>query len=89
MCTHCSLGPFCVNGVPLRRVNQAYVIATRTKIDISKLDIPTRLDDDYFRRSKTKPRAGGGGIFTESKQVRMSLSTEDHQNCCVCYRVIL
>ena len=63
------------------------MIATRTKIDISKLDIPTRLDDDYFQRSKTKPRAGGG-IFTESKQVSMSLSTEDHHNCCVCCRVI-
>jgi large subunit ribosomal protein L6e len=27
-------GPFKVNGVPLRRVNQAYVIATTTKLDL-------------------------------------------------------
>lgn len=34
-------GPFKVNGVPIRRVNQAYVIATSTKIDVA--DVKVRL----------------------------------------------
>ena len=59
-----------MNGVPLRRVNQAYVIATDTKLDISTVDVPARLDDEYFRRSKPKLTAGASGIFAESKQVR-------------------
>lgn len=32
-------GPFKVNGVPLRRVNQAYVIATSTKVDLEGVKV--------------------------------------------------
>nr|GMC87884.1 60S ribosomal protein L6-like [Ipomoea batatas]GMC89788.1 60S ribosomal protein L6-like [Ipomoea batatas] len=41
-------GPFKINGVPLRRVNQAYVIATSTLVDISgeKNVIPQEKKDD-------------------------------------------
>lgn len=45
-------GPYAVNGVPIRRVNPAYVIATSTKVDLSSIEIPSKLDDAYFKRSK-------------------------------------
>lgn len=32
-------GPYKINGVPLRRVNQAYVIATSTKVDVSEIKV--------------------------------------------------
>ena len=43
-------GPFDVNGVPLRRINQAYVIATSTKVDLAGVQLPADVDDAYFKR---------------------------------------
>jgi len=43
-------GPYKINGVPLRRVNPAYVIATSTKVDVSSVDV-SGLDDKYFAKS--------------------------------------
>merc|ERR1712146_863394 len=44
-------GPYAVNGVPLRRVNQAYVIATSTKVDVSK-GKADKFVDGYFGKAK-------------------------------------
>merc|ERR1712138_18804 len=43
-------GPYKVNGVPLRRVNMSYVIATSQKVDVSKVD-SKKFNDAYFARS--------------------------------------
>lgn len=50
-------GPFKVNGVPMRRVNQAYVIATSLKIDLKSVKLPA-IEDDYFSRSKDPETKG-------------------------------
>merc|ERR1712176_1003935 len=45
-------GPYKVNGVPMRRVAAAHVIATSTKVDVSGVKIPERVNDTYFKRAK-------------------------------------
>jgi large subunit ribosomal protein L6e len=49
-------GPFKINGVPLRRINPAYVIATSTKVDLasaSELSLD-KFDEAYFKVKKEK-----------------------------------
>merc|ERR1712070_15912 len=46
-------GPHGVNGVPLRRVNQAYAIATKTKVSLSGVKTDA-VKDAFFAREKGK-----------------------------------
>jgi large subunit ribosomal protein L6e len=55
-------GPYKINGVPLRRVNQAYVIATSTKVDVSGADV-SKIDDAYFARVKSDSAEGEEEFF--------------------------
>lgn len=49
-------GPFKVNGVPLRRVNPRYVIATSTKLDVSAVPL-AEVSDKLFSRSRKEREA--------------------------------
>lgn len=40
-------GPYKINGVPLKRVNQAYTIATSTKVSVAGVDVKN-IDDSFF-----------------------------------------
>lgn len=54
-------GPFKVNGVPLRRVNSRYVIATGSKVDVKGIDEKTLekvSGDSYFVREGGKKDKG-------------------------------
>merc|ERR1739847_136445 len=63
-------GPFKINGVPMRRVNQKYVIATSTKLDFNTA-IPDRVNDEYFSRIELNAHEGQneGEIFQTKKAV--------------------
>jgi len=45
-------GPYKYNGVPLRRVNQTYVISTSTKLDVSSVDVKN-ISDSFFAKAKS------------------------------------
>ena len=42
-------GPYGVNGVPIKRVNQCYVIATSQKVDVAGVDT-AKFNDAYFKK---------------------------------------
>uniref|UniRef100_A0A0D6R2W3 60S ribosomal protein L6 n=1 Tax=Araucaria cunninghamii TaxID=56994 RepID=A0A0D6R2W3_ARACU len=68
-------GPFKVNGVPIRRVNQAYVIATSTKIDVSGVDV-SKYTDKYFEKEVVKHKKSEEQFFEAEKEEKKSLPPE-------------
>ena len=60
-------GPFAVNGVPIKRVNAAYVIATSTTVDLSSVPIPAKLNDAYFAREKANIGEKDDNFFSADK----------------------
>jgi large subunit ribosomal protein L6e len=65
-------GPFKINGVPLRRINPAYVVASSTKVDLSaasglSLD---KFDETYFKVKKDKKgKSTEAEFFGDSEKV--------------------
>jgi len=60
-------GPYKINGVPIRRVNQAFVIATTTKVDVSGVDT-AKFDDKYFAKKAVKKTKSADAFFAADAQ---------------------
>jgi len=63
-------GPYKVNGVPLRRINQAYVVATAKKVaGVEALKIDNKYNDDYFKKpAAEKKKKTEAEFFAQEKQ---------------------
>jgi len=54
--------------VPLKRVNQAYVVATSTKVEIKDSDV-SKLEDSHFKAAeKPKEKKGEDGFFKKDTE---------------------
>ena len=68
-------GPFKANGVPLRRVNARYVIATSTKVDVSGVDV-SKFNVEYFAREKTPRSKKSEADFFNEEQPKKEIKQE-------------
>jgi len=72
-------GPYKINGVPLRRINQAYVIATSTRLDVSKIDV-SQIDDAFFAKAKGAAKSVKKDFLSkEEKKVELPATRKAEQ----------
>ena len=69
-------GPYKVNGVPLRRVNQAYVIATSTKVNVDGVAVPETVNDSFFKRPAASKAASAEGEFFNAEEAAVEIPAE-------------
>merc|ERR1719483_587793 len=61
-------GPHKLNGCPMRRVNQRYLLATSAKGDVSGVNVPENINDKYFARVKAEKSAKKEGDILDAKK---------------------
>ena len=67
-----------MNGVPLRRVNQAYVIATSTVVDVKGVAVPESVSDDFFRAA-AETSTKGEADFLALKAAPAAPASAEHK----------
>jgi large subunit ribosomal protein L6e len=69
-------GPYKLNGVPLKRVNQAYTLSTSTKVDIKGVDA-SKINDALFKKDAKAHKAGENKFFADS--AKKSTTSEERK----------
>uniref|UniRef100_A0A915DYE9 60S ribosomal protein L6 n=1 Tax=Ditylenchus dipsaci TaxID=166011 RepID=A0A915DYE9_9BILA len=72
-------GPLKLNATPLRRVAQAFVIATSTKLNIDGIKIGEHINDDYFKKTAKKGDKSKDGIFASGYTVSEQRKSDQKQ----------
>jgi len=64
-------GPYKLNGVPLRRVDQTYVIATSTKVDLGNVNLENIQDQFFQRAAHEESKKDSSEFFKEDKKTKV------------------
>lgn len=73
-------GPYKFNGVPLKRVNQAYVIATKSKVNLGNITGLDKVNDELFKNRVTVKRGTKASEFFEEPKKKKERITEERRN---------
>ncbi len=69
-------GPYKLNGVPLKRVNQAYVLATSTKVNLGNIAGIDKVTDSFFTRVAVKRTDLGEVVAVSAEEKKARISQE-------------
>merc|ERR1712086_463619 len=72
-------GPYKVNGVPLKRVPQSYVIATKTSVNVSGVKVPDSVNDAFFTKPKATKKKDDELFFEKNKEKTLDESRKSTQ----------
>lgn len=57
-------GPYKINGVPVRRVNQTYTMSTSTKVNVKGVNVD-KITDETFKKESSAKRTRSQRFFAE------------------------
>jgi large subunit ribosomal protein L6e len=69
-------GPYKFNGVPLKRVNQAYVLPTKTRVNLANIAALDKLSENSFFKKVEVKRGNKLSDFVEEPQKKRERITE-------------
>ena len=72
-------GPYKLNGVPLKRVNQAYVIPTKTQVNLAKIAGVEKINDEFFKKVPIKRTELGEVIMPTSDEEKRKRITDERK----------
>jgi len=72
-------GPYKVNGVPLKRVNLAYIIPTKTKITLPNIATLDQVNDAFFKKVEVNKK-DKKAQFQDDPKVKKERITDTRKN---------